>query len=64
MDVWGNVTFHRNTAVFGAGVAMSGRSLVNESLLCICHRVNQKYNIVLLDTALQWLLHGVYQQCC
>lgn len=33
MDVRGNVIFHRNTAVFGAGVAMSGRSLVNESLL-------------------------------
>lgn len=33
MDVRGNVTFHRNTAVFGAGVAMSGRSLVNGNLL-------------------------------
>lgn len=33
MDVQGNVTFHRNTAVFGAGVAMSGRSLVNGSLV-------------------------------
>ncbi len=28
MDVRGTVTFDRNTAVFGAGVAMSGRSLV------------------------------------
>ena len=29
MDVRGNVMFDRNTAVFGAGVAMSGRSLVS-----------------------------------
>ena len=29
MDVRGNVIFDRNTAVFGAGVAMSGRSLVS-----------------------------------
>lgn len=28
MDVRGNVVFDGNTAVFGAGVAMSGRSLV------------------------------------
>lgn len=31
MDVRGNVTFDGNTAVFGAGVAMSGRSLVNQN---------------------------------
>lgn len=31
MDVKGRVLFDRNTAVFGAGVAMSGRSLVRES---------------------------------
>ena len=29
MDVRGQVTFDRNSAVFGAGVAMSGRSLVS-----------------------------------
>ena len=28
MDVKGSVVFDGNTAVFGAGVAMSGRSLV------------------------------------
>ena len=29
MDVRGSVKFDKNTAVFGAGVAMSGRSLVS-----------------------------------
>ncbi len=31
MDVKGNLTFNGNRAVFGAGVAMAGRSLVRAS---------------------------------
>ena len=35
MDVRGNLTFNNNTAVFGGGIAMSGRSLV----CCVCECV-------------------------
>lgn len=38
MDVRGSVKFDGNTAVFGAGVAMSGRSLVSLSQ-SITHRL-------------------------
>ena len=43
MDVKGNVVFDGNTAVFGAGVAMSGRSLVSFSL-------TYRYVVLILST--------------
>ena len=58
MDVRGNIMFDGNTAVFGAGVAMSGRSLVSLAK-SMRYRFNDLYCIYVphTDTTVQWFIY-------